>query len=314
LRDDELDVKREEDSATFAIPLRGKVLNVEKMREYSKFIYQIRDDYTVEYEKMTNTHKHRIILSDVVRQKNHNVWCPNKPRHFCMMKVAPKLGKITIKNTTPAHAQSIADCVRRAYRVPEDDPCPGCLGVPAVLEQLKRFPEGQFVAVLPDESGGDLVVGSAHTMLTTRPPDAPTLTWMDMIGGKGIPNHEPDGDWLYGVEMVVRPHYRRRGIGSALYRARFDLVRRLNLKGWYAVGMLMGYHRFQDSMTVSEYGERVLNEELRDPTVSMQINRGFRPVRVVENYLDEEDAGDAGVLIIWDNPDWRKPDDVEAST
>lgn len=222
-----------------------------------------------------------------------------------MTKVEASLDKITIRNTTPQHARSIYDCVRLAYHIPLEEECPECMGIVAVNNQLTRFPEGQFVATVPDPlTGEDLVVGSAHTMRTTRPPQEEPLAWMEMIGDKGIKNHEPHGDWLYGVEMVVRPSYRRRGIGTALYKARFNLVRHLNLKGWYAVGMLMGYHRYCDQMSVNTYGQAVINGEMRDPTVSMQVNRGFQPIRVVENYLFEEDAGNAGVLIVWNNPDY----------
>lgn len=222
-----------------------------------------------------------------------------------MTKIIATLGKVNIRNTSLEHAQSIYDTVRLAYYVPLDEDCDGCLNEKAVRLQLERFPEGQFVATLPDESGERIVVGSAHTMRTNYPPTDPPLTWMEMIGSRGIERHEPDGDWLYGVEMVVRPNFRRRGIGSALYKARFNLVRQLNLKGWYAVGMLMGYHRYRDVMSVVDYGNAVINGEMRDPTVSMQINRGFTPMAIVENYLeDEEDADNCGVLIVWNNPDY----------
>lgn len=103
--------------------------------------------------------------------------------------------------------------------------------------------------------------------------------------------------------MAVHPNFRQYGIGTALYEARFELVRQLGLRGWYAVGMLMGYDRYRHRMSVREYGEKVMRRELDDPTVTMQMNRGFRPVAVVEDYMEEEISGNAGVLIVWDNPD-----------
>lgn len=106
--------------------------------------------------------------------------------------------------------------------------------------------------------------------------------------------------------MAVHPGYRRRGIGSALYQARFDLCRRLNLRGWYAVGMLMGYQHYSRAMSVREYGERVIKGEIKDPTVSMQIKQGFRPLEVVEDYNDEPPAANAGVLIVWENRQYRE--------
>src|SRR5690606_19693715 len=99
--------------------------------------------------------------------------------------------------------------------------------------------------------------------------------------------------------------YRKKGIGSALYQARFDLVRRLNLKGWYAGGMLMGYTKYRGKMSVEEYGNKVISGEIIDPTVTMQKNRGFELRELILDYMEEEQAGDAAVLIVWENPDYQ---------
>lgn len=216
------------------------------------------------------------------------------------------MGKFTIRNTQLTDGDGVYDTVRLAYDMTLDEHCEDCLSADDVREQLQRFPQGQFVAVVPGSDGDDLVVGIASTMRVSRPPTDPPRPWMTEIGSTGIANHVPDGDWLYGVEMAVRPSYRRQGIGTALYEARFDLVRRLNLCGWYAGGMLMGYHRYADSLSAREYGDRVMRREITDPTVTMQMNRGFKPVQVIEDYLDEPEAGNAAILIIWENPDYRE--------
>lgn len=225
-----------------------------------------------------------------------------------MISSASLLDEITVINTRLEHGPGVYDTVRLAYSVRLTEPCRECVDANDVREQLQRFPEGQFVAVHRTEHG-ETVVGMASTMRTSYPPDAPPLSWLDAIGTLGIENHEPDGEWLYGVEMAVRPDYRKRGIGTALYEARFDLVRRLNLKGWYAGGMLMGYHRVAHKMTAYEYGLKVISGEMIDPTVTMQMNRGFEGRAVIDNYLDEPDAGDTGVLIVWLNPDYTPDKD-----
>lgn len=184
-----------------------------------------------------------------------------------------------------------------------DEDCDECINRDDLSSQLQRFPEGQFVAVL-HEDGREKVVGTAHTMRVNEPPYPGT--WMEIIGDLGISKHTPDGEWLYGVEMAVRPNYHRRGIGTALYNARFNLCKRLNLRGWYAAGMLMGYYRYKEQLSPLEYGEKVIKGEIHDPTVSMQMNRGFRPVQVIENYIEEELAGNAAVLIVWKNPEYKE--------
>jgi len=210
----------------------------------------------------------------------------------------------TIKNTEIQHGEDMYDVLRLAIGMTLDEPCEDCTQTKFVKSQLERFAEGQFVAVLPD----DTVIGFASTMRIHHTPDYdPNGRWMDHIGSLHLPNHDPNGEWMYGVEMAVHPDYQRKGVGTALYKARFEMVKRLNLRGWYAVGMLMGYHRYQDKMTVREYGEKVISGDIIDPTVTMQKNRGFHLVQVVEDYLDDEPkAGDSGVLIVWENPEYRE--------
>jgi GNAT superfamily N-acetyltransferase len=175
-----------------------------------------------------------------------------------------------------------------------------------VAEQVERFPEGQFVAVTR-VAGAERVIGAASTMRTRRPPTDACLPWLEMIGGYGLPHHDPDGSWLYGVEIAVHPAFQRRGVASALYAVRLSLVTELRLKGWYAGGMLMGYHRYADSLTPREYGERVIAGDLYDPTVSMQMRRGLVPHGVIEGYYPEPKAGGCAVLLTFLPPPARAP-------
>jgi len=208
--------------------------------------------------------------------------------------------EILICNTCLEHGPGIYEVIRRAFGVPLDEFCAGCFQPHHIEEQLKRFPEGHFVAL-----DGEDVVGVAITMRTHHTPDEPPSKWLEAIGGPNMTNHEPDGNWLYGVEMAVLPAYQGRGIGTRLYEARFNLVKRLNLKGWYAGGILMGYHRYTDEMTVGQYAEKVIARELDDPTVTMQMRRGFEARRFIEDYDDEPLAGNGAIQIIWHNPDYK---------
>ncbi|MCY4537195.1 MAG: GNAT family N-acetyltransferase [Chloroflexi bacterium] len=211
------------------------------------------------------------------------------------------LSNLRVQNTMPEHAVDVSETVREAFGVASGEACDDCMTPAHARAQIGRFPAGQFSATV----AGGKVVGMAATMRTSRPPSQKALDWMSAIGDLEISAHEPAGRWLYGVEMAVRPRYQGRGIGTKLYHARFQLARSLNLCGWYAVGMLMGYARYADEMDVTSYGEKVMARELRDPTVTMQMNRGFRVDYVVTDYLDEPAAGDAGVLIVWENPDYN---------
>ena len=70
----------------------------------------------------------------------------------------------------------------------------------------------------------------------------------------------------------------------------------------YAGGMLKGYERFRDRLSVREYAAKVMRGEVFDPTVSMQMRRGFSPRSVIENYAWDAQADHTGMLIVWERP------------
>lgn len=219
--------------------------------------------------------------------------------------VLMELPGVVIMNTKPWHADDVVYAFRGAYGIPQDEDGDDCFDEQDIKSHIALFPEGQFVAQRISGPSAGHCVGMAVTMRTSRPPTNPILPWLEAIGGLRLGEHEADGEWLYGVEMAVYPMYQGHGIGTGLYEARFSLARRLNLRGWYAVGMLMGYHKVANEMNVVEYGNKVIAREIKDSTVTMQMNRGFRAQRVVTDYCDEPAAGDAGVLIVWENPDYE---------
>ncbi len=227
-------------------------------------------------------------------------------KRFKREEVLLDLPGIAIMNTADWHTGSARQTFIDAYGLRPGDDCRDCFSEDDILAHTERFPAGQFVAIRISGPGAGHVVGMAVTMRTLRPPTVPILPWREAIGDFHLSAHEADGDWLYGVEVAVNRLYQRRGIGAGLYQVRFDLVKRLNLRGWYAIGMLMGYSKHADKMDAREYGEKVIAGELKDSTVTMQMNRGFRPARVITDYCDEPAAGNAGVLIVWENPDYEQ--------
>src|SRR5690606_11294749 len=140
--------------------------------------------------------------------------------------------------------------------------------------------------------------GMATTMITSRSPDDDPLPWYDVIGSFGLRNHDPEGEWLYGVEIAVHPDFQRNGVAGALYEARLALIDELHLEGWYAGGMLMGYDEHRDELTPRQYAELVIAGDLRDPTVTMQLHRGLEPRAIIEGYYPEWKAGHAAVLLV----------------
>lgn len=166
--------------------------------------------------------------------------------------------------------------------------------------QIKRFPEGQF-AVL-NQTG--TVVASSTDFITTVDFNNFEHRFIDAVDNNWLGNHNPNGDWLYGADIGVLPEYRQRGIATMLYNARRDLIRRLNLRGHVAGGMLKGYGQVKAQMPVEEYVAKVENGELFDPTVSIQLKRGFKIIGIIQNYVDAPSCDNKAAFIVWHNPDY----------
>ncbi len=115
--------------------------------------------------------------------------------------------------------------------------------------------------------------------------------------------HDPDGLWYYGTDIVVRPEYRRRGIGRELYDLRKDVCRRLNLAGIVAGGVIPGYADHKATMTADEYVAAVSAGELYDRTLSFQLENGFEAPCALANYMEDPEVDNWAALIVWHNPD-----------
>lgn len=198
------------------------------------------------------------------------------------------------------HGQGIYDIICHANDFDPKQDIPGVVGLKTDWHNLmKRFAQGQFVAVT-QVNDTEKVVGVAISMRTTRKPAEKPLSWRDMIGDLSLKNHHAKGRWLYGVEKAVHPNYQGLGIGSALYKAQFQLVKQLELRGMYAGGMLKGYKNYRDKMSIREYAGKVMRGELFDATVSIQMKKGFKPRTLIENYVWDHEANHTGMLIVWD--------------
>jgi 4-aminobutyrate aminotransferase/(S)-3-amino-2-methylpropionate transaminase len=164
------------------------------------------------------------------------------------------------------------------------------------LKHMELFEDGQLVAL-----DGDRVVGATSTVRLDFDFKHVDHTFADIIQGGWLTSHQPDGAWLYGADLSVRPEYRGRGLAGALYAARQELVWRLKLKGQVTAGMIPGYGPLKETMTAEQYYESVLAGRIRDPTLSMQMNVGFQPRGLLANYLDDPICDNYSVLLVLDS-------------
>jgi ribosomal protein S18 acetylase RimI-like enzyme len=166
---------------------------------------------------------------------------------------------------------------------------------------LHVFPEGQFIAVEPDGT----VVGSASTLLVSLNSEYSEHTWKEITGQGLFTNHNPNADSLYGADISTHPKYRHDGIGSMLYRARKELVARLNKRRMIGGGRLFNYCEYADRMSALEYAQKVIRGELRDPVLSFELDNGFKFIKILPNYLDDVRSLNYASFIEWINPTYH---------
>ncbi|RYZ63139.1 MAG: GNAT family N-acetyltransferase [Proteobacteria bacterium] len=171
-------------------------------------------------------------------------------------------------------------------------------------EQLEShrsiFPEGQLV-VIERETGK--LVGFAASLVIKRDDYDWGEPWRIFTDNGYFTNHDETGRTLYGAEVMVHPDYQGTGVGSELYRSREEVARTLNMVRIRAGARLRGYHHNHKTFTPEDYVKAVEKKKVWDPTLSFQLNRGFKVVQVVPNYLrsDSESMGFAAI-IEWTNP------------
>jgi hypothetical protein len=105
-------------------------------------------------------------------------------------------------------------------------------------DQLLKFPIGHFVAVYEGR-----VVGCSATFRIPERFAVQALDRSEIIGGGFASRHEPDGDWLCGMEVFVDQTMRGSRIGQGLYKEGKHLCTGLGLKGIVFGGRLPGLSR-----------------------------------------------------------------------
>jgi len=166
-----------------------------------------------------------------------------------------------------------------------------------LASHIERFPEGAICV----EADGKLV-GSMTALIVRFDPNEAHHTWAETTGDGWITTHDPQGDTLYVVDVSVRPAYRKFGFGKAMTYAMYHLVIEKRLKRLLGGGRMSGYGNVADRMTAEQYAEEVAAGRMRDPVITFMLRCGRTPLRIVENYLEDEESRNYGLLMEWKNP------------
>ena len=168
------------------------------------------------------------------------------------------------------------------------------------LNHCRLFPGGNFVAL-----HGERVIGLGSGFLIDFDFEQAQHSFQEIIAGGFYSAHDPQGDWYYGGDISVHPDFRRRGVGSLLYQARMNIVRRLNRRGIVAGGLIPGFAEYKARLTPQAYVDKVVSGVLHDSTLSFQLNRGFLVRGLLRDYIEDEASDNWATLIVWDNPEFQ---------
>ena len=205
--------------------------------------------------------------------------------------------EIRIETIQPRYASALEQLQRDCFPTLADDEL---MRERHFLNHCRLFPEGNFVALL-----GERVVGLGSGFLIDFDFEHAQHSFQEIIDGGYYSHHDPDGDWYYGGDISVHPDFRRRGIGSLLYRARMGIVQRLNRRGIVAGGLIPGYADLKRAMTPNAYVEAVVAGDVYDSTLSFQLGRGFVVRGLLENYIEDDASDNWATLIVWENPQYK---------
>lgn len=167
---------------------------------------------------------------------------------------------------------------------------------------IRVFPEGQICI---EDNGKPVAV--ALSLIIDFSLFGDQHTYDQVIRNGSFRSHDPEGDYLYGIEIFVDPAYQGMRLGRRLYDARKELAENLNLKGILLGGRIPGYHKHSADIPPEEYILKVKNRELYDPVLTFQLSNDFHVRNLLDDYWpgDHHSRGNA-VLLEWINIYHRK--------
>ncbi len=169
-----------------------------------------------------------------------------------------------------------------------------------IESQLAIFPEGQMCI----EHNGRIIASSCGLIVDFDHYDQ-WHNWKEISDNGYIRNHDPEGDTLYGIEIMVDPEFRGMKLARRLYDARKELARERNIRQIIIGGRIPGYGKHADRMTAREYVERVMSKDLHDSVLTVQLANGFKLRRLIPNYFPtDSDSRGYATFLEWTNLDF----------
>ena len=172
------------------------------------------------------------------------------------------------------------------------------------------FPDGQICITVDNK-----IAAVSLSLIVDYEEFGDDHTYLEIVDNYTFNTHNENGNVLYGIEVFVDPEYRQYRLGRRLYDARKELCEQLNLKSIVVGGRIPSYHVHSKELTPRQFIRKVRDKEIYDPVLSFQLANEFLPIRILKNYLPEdEDSHENAVLLQWNNIYYsKKPNSMQDS-
>jgi ribosomal protein S18 acetylase RimI-like enzyme len=202
--------------------------------------------------------------------------------------------KVVIRNYTKNDFDGLIEAQKESF--PPPFPSDLWWSVDQLYSHVKLFPEGALCV----EIDGKICGSMTGLIIDYTPGDF--HTWEEVTSSGYISNHTPSGNTLYIVDICIKPTFRKYGLGKWLMQSMYETVVYLKLERLLGGGRLPGYHRHAQEMDIDTYVTNVLKGSMYDPVITFLLKCGRTPVGIVQNYLEDEESLNYGLLMEWRNP------------
>lgn len=171
-----------------------------------------------------------------------------------------------------------------------------------LARRFENCPEGNILAVLPD----DTICGyTAFCYIDYAAYEASgRCTWYDLCGDGTASTNVFGAPDLFGINLGCAPGAPKGASQSLLVEVVKSGIRRRVKRGVLGARMPR-YHRFNHRMSAAEYAAAEKRPGVPlDPELRYYYEFGMRPTRLVENYFEDPESLNWGVIVEMPLPGW----------
>jgi len=173
-----------------------------------------------------------------------------------------------------------------------------------IESRIKNFRDGNIVGLVKGK-----IIGYLSVQLINYDLSNPKIMTWNEITNNGTTNgtHIPTGKIIFGIADTVSPRFRDFGIGISMVLSGWRIGVEYNVTGCLLGSRIPLFHQYSSKHTVEEYVNlRRDDGKFLDPGLRLYESDGFKPIKVVPNYINDPESENYGVLVYQANPFYNK--------